>query len=157
MKFDPLKSAECLERAGRDKIITAEENKRKFIINNKSNNFFRKYQIDHCLITDGKKCDFLIVNCDRKDLFFVELKGSHLTDAFKQIDSTLDFFHDILGNFNSFNSIKVRIVLSKVNNPDNMRNSSHYIKLAKRLKKINKNEMVKDLIKYESTQMEESV
>jgi hypothetical protein len=95
----------------------------------------------------------LLVDCDQKNSYFIELKGHHLLDAIKQIDRTLDIFSEILP---SFNSVKARIVLSKVNTPD--LRSSLYTKLLKKLKRINKTRInINELLKQKSVILEEYI
>jgi hypothetical protein len=47
-------------------------------------------KVDKCLIksTVLKKVDYLILNCDRKEVLYLELKGQNLKDAAKQIIET---------------------------------------------------------------------
>ena len=46
-----------------------------FIYDNRSSDTLTKYRIDGCLISDeGAKCDFLLLNCNKKQSFFIELK-----------------------------------------------------------------------------------
>jgi hypothetical protein len=47
-------------------------------------------KVDNCLLQNSleKKIDFLILNCDKKEVLYLELKGQNLDDAARQIIST---------------------------------------------------------------------
>jgi len=78
------------------KIITAEENKRKFTINNPSGKQIKKIQVDGCLIKSGKRCDYMFeINQSQKpvaQVIFLELKGCDIEKAYQQLIATIDFF-----------------------------------------------------------------
>ncbi|WP_157162625.1 hypothetical protein [Cylindrospermum stagnale] len=67
-------------------------NKQEYRLDNSNKLEICKLRVDGCLITDqeGKKCDYLILACQDKLAFFVELKGQDLKEAIEQIDSALD-------------------------------------------------------------------
>lgn len=73
--------------------LTAEENKRKFIIKLKKNSKeeFCRIKVDNCLITTNKseKCDFVFHRCKNEDKYYVELKGKQIKKAFNQIVVTI--------------------------------------------------------------------
>ena len=77
----------CLERK------VASENGKRFEIN--SSDDFTRLRIDNCLISsnDVEKCDFGFVRHFNEDFYFVELKGSNIEKAFKQIVSTIDYLN----------------------------------------------------------------
>ena len=130
---------DCTEFCDRRKTIVARDKgeKRKYIVINKAGSVFCKVRVDGCLITKGKKCDYLILNCDKNLAIFVELKGSDLLKAVEQIESSLN---QLLKHLKIF-TIYVRIVTSKVNAPD--LRTTKLIHLRKRLKKINKDNIIK--------------
>ena len=79
-------------RQSRDSIVTAAENKRKFIINNSGKKHINKVSVDGCLIDDGRaRCDYLF-EIDRPFclVIYLELKGSDVKKAFKQLESTIN-------------------------------------------------------------------
>ena len=79
---------------------------------NKDNNHLAKYRVDGGLIADkGKKCDYLLLNCERKSSYFIELKGSDISHAIDQIERSIDELKKNLPNFSVF----ARIVLTRVN------------------------------------------
>lgn len=75
-----------------DKIIVAEENKRKFIVSNPQRKTVYRIKVDGCLIMEGVKCDYLFeVDNPISNVFYVELKGKDINHAFKQIEATVKF------------------------------------------------------------------
>ncbi len=60
----------------------------KYTANNKKSKLIAKYTIDNNVIKDGKRCDFLVLNNTDKDAFFIEVKGSDIEYAIKQIEAT---------------------------------------------------------------------
>ncbi len=76
----------CIEKV-KDKKIVCEENKRKITFLNPSKIDVEKIIVDGCLIVNGLKCDFLV----RHDKYehFIELKGSDINHAFKQLSRTI--------------------------------------------------------------------
>ncbi len=79
---------------------------------NESLDFLSKYQVDGGLINDSNaKCDFLLLNCNKRYSFFIELKGSDISRAIDQIDRSIDVLKDNLSGYSIFG----RIVLTRVN------------------------------------------
>jgi len=75
----------------KNKIVTASENRRTFIINNKSRLTINKVTVDGCYISKGVKCDYLfeIIDNEIKNVFYVELKGKDIEHALDQLETTL--------------------------------------------------------------------
>jgi len=118
----------------KNKVVTCSDKKpsTKYIYTNNSLDELSKYIVDKCLIDDdGSKCDFLLLNCSKKISYFIELKGSDLIMAVKQIDRSIDILYK---DFKTF-SVEARIVLTRVNTTD--LKSSELIRLEKKLKKLN--------------------
>ncbi|MEH1777743.1 MAG: hypothetical protein V7L26_01040 [Nostoc sp.] len=105
---------------------------------------------DNCLIREGEKCDYLILNCQDKLAFFVELKGQDLKKALVQIDLSISILMHEIPDF----KIYARIVLNRTPSPNI--NSSTEIKLKKRLKKHNGDDS-RELVKYMSQVLQESI
>lgn len=64
-------------------------NRQTHIANNSKEYEVTHYKIDGIVITEGDKCDFLLLKeSDKKVAYFIELKGSDLEKAARQIDST---------------------------------------------------------------------
>lgn len=78
------------------KKIVCEENHRKFTFH--TNNFeFYKIKIDGDVEknTTTKKCDFLVIKKDTEDIeIFIELKGSDIKKAYKQIITSYKKYSD---------------------------------------------------------------
>ncbi len=110
-------------------IISVIEKGRKYIAINNDQNEVTLYRVDKCLITQGIKCDFLLLNHDKKSSFYIELKGKHLLHAIDQIESTISMLHHSIFEF----KIHVRIILSRVCAPD--LRSNKYKKLENMLRK----------------------
>lgn len=72
----------------REKILVLEENKKKCIFSNPHNHLLTKIVVDGCQITEGTKCDFLVVD-HKKNEYFVELKGKDIPHAIEQLESTI--------------------------------------------------------------------
>ncbi len=77
----------------KNKIVSVSENRKVFRVNNESSFVINKVEVDGCYISEGRKCDFLfeIIEDEVKEVFYVELKGKHIEDAIKQLESTLKF------------------------------------------------------------------
>lgn len=118
---------------------------REYIGKNINKKELKGLRVDDCLIIDGQKCDYLLINVNDKTIYFIELKGSDLMKAIDQIDQTLDILLPKLEH----QAVHGRVVLSKVNTPNLV--SSRYIKLKKRLKDLN------GTLEQKSIQMEENI
>ena len=55
---------------------------------NLDENLVRHYRIDGIVIAGNteKKCDFLLLNDDKKNAYLIELKGTHILTALKQLE-----------------------------------------------------------------------
>lgn len=73
---------------------TATENGKRFEI--ESNERFTRIKIDSCLINSQvvEKCDFGFIRNSNDDFYFVELKGSDIEKALRQIISTINHFNN---------------------------------------------------------------
>lgn len=98
---------------------------------NQSSNHLAKYRVDGGLITDeGAKCDFLLLNCEQKQSYFIKLKGSDMIHAIEQIDQSIESIKNSLLDFAFF----ARIVLTRVPSIDVK--STKLVKLEKKLKSL---------------------
>lgn len=59
----------------------------------------RQYKVDGNIITVGNKCDYLVLNDDLKTAYLIELKGSEIPRAIKQLDDT---FSAIYGKMHTY-------------------------------------------------------
>lgn len=108
--------------------------KTKYIYRNNSSNFLSKYRVDGGLIEDNDaKCDYLLLNCDKKQSYFIEMKGSDLIQAINQIDRSINLLKKDLAGFSFF----ARIVLTRVNTVD--LRDSRLMRLEKKVNSLNGN------------------
>jgi len=113
---------------------------------NQSSNHLAKYRVDGGLILDdGAKCDFLLLNCEQKQSYFIELKGSDIIRAIEQIDRSIDKLKADLSDF----AFYARIVLSRVNTID--------LKHTKLLRLEKKVESLKGDLKKQTRLLEEAI
>ena len=113
---------------------------------NQSSNHLAKYRVDGGLILDdGAKCDFLLLNCEQKQSYFIELKGSDIIRAIEQIDRSIDKLKADLSDF----AFYARIVLSRVNTID--------LKHTKLLRLEKKVEFLKGDLKKKTRLLEEAI
>lgn len=143
----PFKEKECEEYTDNRSTISVEENKRKYLAHNKAKSEVCLIRVDDCLIKEGVKCDFLLLNCDQKKSYFIELKGKDILHAIEQIDRTISLLYEKIDSYSY--SVNARIVLTKVYPPD--LRSNEYKKLERKLKKMKGN-----LVKHEIT-LEENI
>ncbi|HLC15477.1 MAG TPA: hypothetical protein VJL89_04545 [Thermodesulfovibrionia bacterium] len=118
-----------------NKIVVAQDEKNpkcEYRLINNSAKRVCKVTVDGCYITEGKRCDFLLIDCDSKVAFFIELKGRHLLEAVEQIYETINRFWQQMNGV----IINGRIVLTKVTVP-NLRNNPNILRLEKKLKSVN--------------------
>ena len=70
-------------------IISVNERKRKFVINNPNKKEVHQVTVDGCLPIKGIKCDYLFEVVDSKTVYYVELKGKDVKHALEQLLATL--------------------------------------------------------------------
>lgn len=77
---------------------------------NNEEKLFATFLVDDCLIKEKKiKCDFLIVNCEEKIAYFIELKGSDVVHALRQIGRSIN----VLEKYLDGHAVCARIVPTK--------------------------------------------
>jgi rRNA maturation protein Rpf1 len=79
------------------------------IANNIERSFVTHYKIDGEVITEGMRCDFLLINEDKRIAYLIELKGRDLTKAAKQLLKTEETLKYQLQSY----SLRYRIIASK--------------------------------------------
>lgn len=76
--------------------VVCSENQNKHVLNNPALLSIYKYKVDGDILThgDGKKCDYIVeVETQNKPTAYViELKGSDLEEAIRQIETTINRF-----------------------------------------------------------------
>lgn len=130
-----LISVDCVEFNDKRKICVASENGKKYTLKNTSEFTIRKVKVDKCLMQaqGERRCDYLM-SVDPKDLkrvIFIELKGSRLTDAVKQLYSTIGY---LKGEFID-HQLDARIVGSR--DVPQIRNTPDYVKLERTVRSTN--------------------
>lgn len=104
---------------------------------NRNRNELIAYKVDNGIIRDESvlKCDYALYTISSDSIRFVELKGSDLIKAIRQITSSIEKVIDRHGI--QINKVHARIVLSKHRVPDSR--FTYQMNLEKLLKKRNGN------------------
>ena len=71
-----------------NRLIPLEENNRKLTFVNNLKQKIEKIKIDNCVITNGRCCDWLVIDTKNTE-YFVELKGADVKHAVKQLIATI--------------------------------------------------------------------
>lgn len=71
-----------------DKLLVVKENKCKCVFSNPNQHLLTKIKVDGCQITDGIRCDYLILDHCHNE-YFVELKGKDLPHAVEQLEASI--------------------------------------------------------------------
>lgn len=76
------------------RTISAEENKRKLVIENPSSKPITKITIDGCVVKDASpRCDYMFeIGLPTEKIIYLELKGCDVEKAFTQLCATIDRF-----------------------------------------------------------------
>ena len=119
--------ARCIDFSDNRKECIAYENGKTYKLNNLSKLIIKKVRVDKCLIQNigEKRCDYLIDITELKSVYFIELKGSKLNHALKQINTTIEYLKPEFKNY----KMEARIVGSK--DVPHFKNIPDYKKLAK--------------------------
>lgn len=115
----------CKERQKR--IVSAERRSRHTAVNIEAQKV-RQYHIDGDVVTSKKvdKCDYLVLNDEKKTAYFIELKGSKIQHAIKQLENSADMLRPELLGYQFF----YRIVFS--GSATHSVNGSAYLKWQKK-------------------------
>lgn len=117
----------------RKTVVCSDKSKSEYRYENQRLDNLAKYRVDGGLINDnGIKCDYLLINCDKSEAFFIELKGSDLDRAVKQINRSIELLGVNLTNLKM--KINARIVVTRVNTIDSR--SSEYLKLDRKIRAL---------------------
>ena len=84
------------------KIIVSEENKRKHIANNDDENLVHQFKIDGGIVPASSampRCDYLVINLEKKNAYPIELKGTDVKHAVDQIRSTITYLGGELSSY----------------------------------------------------------
>jgi|GEM_PF-823657 len=100
----------------REIVLEDSKNKKSiYRVINKMENEVIGLRVDGCITTDNnvKKCDFLLLNWTTKATYFIELKGSNLNEACKQLIQSIRTNYPMLQNEFGYVAANARIVVSK--------------------------------------------
>lgn len=84
---------ECVTSTA-DSSIKFEEKKKVMVFRNPERKGCLKVKVDGCQITEGPKCDHLLVEEQTANEYFVELKGVNVGHALEQLDVTMSKLSD---------------------------------------------------------------
>jgi hypothetical protein len=79
---------QCCEEIRKDPLIPLEEKCSKITFKNESRKNIRVIRIDDCVIKEGLRCDYLVIPENGIE-HYVELKGSDVSHAVKQLKCTI--------------------------------------------------------------------
>jgi hypothetical protein len=82
---------ECL-RELRDAQIVCQEGRYKVVFKNPRRLLVQKIKIDGCMILTGPRCDYLVIFGKPITEVYIELKGSDIRHALRQIERTIGLF-----------------------------------------------------------------
>lgn len=71
-----------------DKLLVLEENKCKCVFRNPQNEVLIKIIVDGCQITEGIRCDYLVLD-HQKNEYYIELKGKDIPHAIEQLEASI--------------------------------------------------------------------
>lgn len=105
-KFQSL----CSER--QSKIVSQDRESRnpcKHVAVNKDRSCVAQYQLDGQVFTEHEqRCDFLVMNRDKKSVYLIELKGSNVLHAMDQVLSSSRLLQEDLAGWDVFYRIIYR-------------------------------------------------
>ena len=101
-------------------IVSQDRGRCKHYAINRKGAKVRKYYIDGEVICSGVRCDRLVLNDDSLEAYYIELKGSDIIQAIKQVEETKRVLSESLPRYVTFYRIiyksgSHRIRSSKVN------------------------------------------
>lgn len=106
----PLKNHESLCSPNASQIVSRDKrNKQYHKGQNVDRSYVTHYQIDGVVIKNGSRCDFLLINEDKKRAYLIELKGSDLVKAAEQLEATEKVLKNELKEYD----MRYRIVANK--------------------------------------------
>lgn len=79
----------CITKTNNKRIVFS-ENKSKFEVVNDSESELERHQVDGCLITDGVRCDWKMVEPKSGKEVYIELKGANVEHAVSQIVASIE-------------------------------------------------------------------
>lgn len=89
-------------REGRHSKFTSSENNCTHIGINENRNKVRQFKVDGEVIQANEpisRCDYLLLNDEKRTSYYIELKGSNLDKAIQQIENTISMISSSLPNY----------------------------------------------------------
>lgn len=106
----PLQNFESICNKNAAQIVSRDKgNPQYHKADNRRRAYVTHYRIDGTVITTGSRCDFLLMNEDRKAAYLIELKGSDLVKAAEQLEATAKELARELSGYD----LRYRIVANK--------------------------------------------
>lgn len=106
----PLKGFQSLCNKHAARIVSKDEGNPQY---HKGNNigkaYVTHYKIDGVVITKKERCDYLLINEETHTAYLIELKGSYLVKAARQLEITENHLHRELFGY----QVRYRIVANK--------------------------------------------
>ena len=106
----PLKGYDSLCKKDAETIVSKDKkNSQCHIAHNPKKSYVTHYKIDGVVLLSGNKCDYLVMNETEKRAFLIELKGSDLCYAAKQLENTAKSLEKSLATY----ALHFRIIANK--------------------------------------------
>jgi hypothetical protein len=144
MTYHQIKISPCTQCNKNSRIVLREHNSTYNLLNPLKKEVCRTH-VDGCYVCNKTCCDYLLVDCPDKKVYFIELKGSDVLHAMDQIQDTYTLFKANLSGYCCF----ARIIPTKVNTPDIL-NIPKTIKLRKMFHKQGGNVLIKSIVMTET-------
>ncbi len=139
---------DCILYEGKNKDCPVSQNGKTFRMLNNSGSEIKIYEVDPCLIppANQRKCDNLfLVNREKSEslAYFVELKGTGISDAIQQIDNSINMLQTDISGYVVFGRIIGRRVTPDI--------KSRRAKLDEKLKRLGGNLIIASTFEYKET------
>lgn len=94
-------------REGKHPVFSSSENGCRHIGNNVSRQYIRHFKVDGEVFSGSgeERCDYLLLNDEAKTSYYIELKGSDLSKAIRQIENTIKLIAPSLSGYAVFRRI----------------------------------------------------
>lgn len=110
-------------REGEHSVFSSSENGCRHIGNNVNRQHIRHFKIDEEVFNGSseERCDYLLLNDDAGTSYYIELKGSDLSKAIRQIENTIRLISSSLPGYKIFRRIVYRTSSHDVHSSDILR------------------------------------
>ena len=98
-------------REGRHQTFTSSENGCTHIGKNVNHNVVRQFKVDGEVLQEGhadSRCDYVLLNDEKKTSYYIELKGSDLKKAIQQVEDTISMIAPSIPTYTIFRRIIYR-------------------------------------------------